>query len=94
MLTEDMTRLCGEILAMRGTRDSLIKEMQCDAKGRKRAVVELCAHYGRARTTMAKRTKNERVAFLNDLKRSVGAQRRAMSSDLAGARRVWSGKSA
>ena len=68
--------------------------MSSNAKGRKRAVVELCAHYGRARTTMAKRTKNERVAFLNDLKRSVGAQRRAMSSDLAGARRVWSGKSA
>jgi hypothetical protein len=93
MLTDDMTRLCGEILAMRGTRHGLMNELQRDGKGRKRAVVELCAHFGRARTTMAKRTKNERVAFLNDLKRSVGAQRRDMRNDLAGARRVWAGKS-
>jgi hypothetical protein len=55
--------------------------------------VELCAHFGRARTTVAKRTKNERVAFLNNLKRSVGAQRRDMRNDLAGTRRVWAGKS-
>jgi hypothetical protein len=94
MLTEDMTRLCGEILAMRGMRHSLMTELQGDAKGRKRAVVELCAHFGRARTAMAKRTKNDRVAFLNDLKRSVGAQRRDMRNDLAGARRVWAGNSA
>lgn len=93
MLTEDMTRLCGEILAMRGTRDTLVNELQREAKGRKRAVVKLCAHFGRVRTTMAKRTKNERVAFLNDLKRSVGAQRLNTRNDLAGARRVWAGKS-
>jgi hypothetical protein len=43
---------------------------------------------------MAKRTKNERVAFLNNLKRSVGAQRRAMRNDLTAARRAWAGKSA
>jgi len=94
MLTEDMTRLCGEILAMRGMRDSMMTELQSEAKGRNRAVVELCAHFGRARTTMAKRTKNDRVAFLNDLKRSVGAQRRDMRNDLAGARRAWAGNSA
>ena len=33
---------------------------------------------------MAKRTKNERMVFLNNLKRSVGAQRRDMRNDLAG----------
>jgi hypothetical protein len=42
---------------------------------------------------MAKRTKNERLAFLNNLKRSVGAERRDMRDDLAGARRAWAGKS-
>ena len=74
MLTDDMTRLCGEILAMRRMRGSLMSELQHGAKGRKQAVAELCAHIGSARVAMARRTRNERVAFLNSLRRSVGAQ--------------------
>jgi hypothetical protein len=53
----------------------------------------LCAHFGRVRATMAKRTKNERLTFLNNLKRSVGAEQRDLRNDLAGARRAWAGKS-
>ena len=94
MLTNDMTRLCGEILAMRRMRGSLMSELQHGAKGRKQAVAELCAHVGSARVAMAKRTRNERVAFMNSLRRSVGAHRRDVRNDLAGARRAWAGKSA
>jgi len=94
MMTEDMTRLRGEINAMRSMRASMMSELQHGARGLRQTVAELCTHFGRARTAMAKRTKNERVAFLNDLKRSVGAQRRDMRNDLAGARRAWAGKSA
>ena len=93
MLTEDMTRLCDEIVAMRKMRSSMMTELQHGAKGLKHSVTTLCAHFGRVRTTMAKRTKNERLTFLNNLKRSVGAQRREMRNDLAGARRAWAGKS-
>lgn len=92
MLTDEMTRLCGEILALRGARSSLMTQLQRDAKGRKQAVTEFCSHLDSSRRAMAKRTKNERLAFLNDLKRSVGAQRRDMRNDLAGARRAWAGK--
>jgi hypothetical protein len=94
MLTEDMTRLCGEINALRRMRGSMMSELQHGAKGLKQSVSELCAHFGRARTTMAKRTKNERAAFLNNLKRSVGAHQRDMRNDLAGARRAWAAKGA
>jgi hypothetical protein len=94
MLTDDMTRLCGEICAMRRMRGSMMSELQHGATERKQTVAELCAHIGRARMTMAKQTKHERVAFLNNLKRSVGAQQRDMRNDLAGARRAWAGKSA
>jgi len=94
MLTDDMTRLCGEILAMRKMRGSMISELQRGAKGRKQAVGELCAHIGSARVAMSRRTRNERTAFLNGLRRSVGAHRRDVRNDLAGARRVWAGKSA
>ena len=93
MLTDDMTRLCEEIVAMRKMRGSMMTELRHGAKGLRHSVTKLCAHFGRVRTTMAKRTKNERVAFLNDLKRSVNGQRRDMRSDLAGARRAWAGKS-
>jgi hypothetical protein len=93
MLTEDMTRLCGEINSMRRMRGTMMSDLQHGAKDLKHTVTKLCAHFGRARTTMAKRTKNERVAFLNNLKRSVGAQRLDMRNDLAGARRAWAGKS-
>lgn len=93
MLTDDMTRLCGEILAMRKMRGSLMNELSRGTKGRKQAVAELCVQLGSARTAMAKRTKNERVAFLNGLKRSVGAQLRDVRNDMAGARRAWGGES-
>jgi hypothetical protein len=93
MLTDDMTRLCDEILAMRKMRSTMMSDLRHGAKGLKHSVTKLCAHFGRARVTMAKRTKNERVAFLNNLKRSVGAQRHDMRNDLAGARRAWAGKS-
>jgi len=94
MLTDDMTRLCDEIVAMRKTRGSMMSALRHDAKGLKHTVKKLCAHLGRTRTTMAKRTKNERTAFLNDLKRAVGAQLRDTRNDLTGARRVWAGKGA
>jgi hypothetical protein len=94
MLTEDMTRLCGEINSMRRMRGTMMSDLQHGAKDLKHTVTKLCAHFGRARMTMAKRTKHERVAFLNNLKRSVGAQRREVRDDLAGARSAWAGKSA
>ena len=87
MLTDDMTRLRAEIQAMRKMRGSLITEL-------KQAVAELCAGFRSARAAMAKRTRNERVAFLATLRRSVGAQRRENRDDLAGARSAWAGRSA
>jgi len=91
MLTHDMACLCGEILAMRRARGNLMSDIQHDTKGRSQAVAELCADFGSARTAMAKRTKNDRVAFLGDLKRVIGSQRQEMRDDLAGARRAWAG---
>ena len=93
MLTDDMTRLCAEIVALRRMRSSLMSELQRGAKGRGQAVAELCARTCSARVAMARRARNERATFLNGLRRSVGAHRRDVRNDLAGARRVWAGKS-
>jgi hypothetical protein len=94
MLKDDTTRLCGEIRAMRKMRCSLMDELQQGASELKETVTELCSDFGHARTAMAKQTKHERVAFLNTLKRSVGALRRDLRKDLAGAHKAWAGLSA
>ena len=93
MLTDDMTRLSREIHAMRKMRVSMMHELQHDAKGLKQAVTKMCTHFGRARAAMAKRTSHERVTFVNDLKRSVGAQLEEVRDDLIGARKAWAGRS-
>ncbi len=93
MMTEDMTRLRGEILAMRRVRGSLMNDLQHDTKSREKAITQLCSHFSHARTMMAERTKNVRLVFLNNLKRSVGAHLQITRNDLAGARRAWVGKS-
>src|ERR1017187_10587077 len=46
MLTEDMTRLCDEIVTMRKARGSMMNELRHDAKGLKHTVKKLCAHLG------------------------------------------------
>jgi hypothetical protein len=94
MLTEDMTRLSEEIVSMRRMRGSLMGHLHQDATERKQAVAEMCSQMGEARVAMARRTKNERMAFLSGLRRAVGAQCREMRNDLAGARRAWAGKAA
>ena len=49
MLTNDMTRLCREIVTLRGMRASVMTELQQDAKQRKQDVAELCSQMTGAR---------------------------------------------
>jgi hypothetical protein len=91
MLTDEMTRLCGEILTMRGMRGNMMGELRRDAASRKKVMAEFSVHLNKTRSEMARKTKKERLAFFSQLKRTVGAQRRETRSDLAGARRAWAG---
>jgi hypothetical protein len=92
MLTEDTIRLRDEIVAIRNVRGGLIKDLQKETKLRKKAVTQLCSHFGHVRAKVAKQAKHARLTFLNDLKRSVGALRKDVTDDLAGARKAWAGK--
>ena len=93
MMTEDITRLCGEIVALRQARGAMMRELARENKDRSQSVFQFCAHTQSARAEMAKRTSNERNAFLRDLRRATNTQRRKMQKDLAGARRAWAGAS-
>jgi hypothetical protein len=92
MLTEDTIRLRDEIVALRDARGGLLKDLQKETKSRKKAVTQLCSHFGHVRAKTAKQSKHARLTFLDDLKRSVGALRKDVADDLAGARKAWAGK--
>jgi hypothetical protein len=94
MLTDDMTRLCREIVALRGMRASAMNDLQNETEDRKQAVTEFCSQTHADRKAMASRTKKERMTFLRGMRRSVNAQRREMRNDLAGARAAWAGETA
>jgi len=94
MLTDDMTRLCREIVDLREMRASAMNDLQSETEDRKQAVAELCSQMHDDREAMAKRTKKERMTFLKGMRRSVNAQRREMRNDLAGARAAWAGETA
>jgi hypothetical protein len=84
-LTNDMTRLCGEIVAFRGFRKSFVKDLT-------QSTAALMAKFHRAHKDMARKTKAERRADVAHLRKTVGAMRHAFAADIEGARRAWSGK--
>jgi hypothetical protein len=84
-MTDEMTRLCGEIVSLRGARKSLVKDLCHDVSTMK-------AGFRRAHKEMARRTKAERAMAFADLKKTVAGMRHAFAADLEGARRAWAGK--
>jgi hypothetical protein len=84
-LTEEMTRLCGEIVALRGARKGFVKDLTNN-------VAAMKANFRRAHNEMAKKTKAERRAAMAHLRKTVGDMRHAFAADLDGARRAWAGK--
>jgi hypothetical protein len=84
-LTEDMTRLCGEIVALRRGRKDFVKDLT-------HSVTAMKSNLRRARHEMARKTKAERRGAVSHLKKMVGAMRHAFAADLDGARRAWAGK--
>ena len=83
--TDEMTRLVGEIVAVRGARKGFVKDLTQNTAA-------LMAKFHRAHKDMARKTKAERRAAVAHLKKTVGAMRHAFAADLDGARRVWAGK--
>jgi hypothetical protein len=91
-LLEDMTRLSEEIRELHGSRRAFRKELVEGNKDRRMDVFEMCADLADTQARMAKRAQEERLAFLNRLRRDVGGQQREMRADIAGARRAWAGR--
>lgn len=63
-LTDDMTRLRGEIETLRGARGALLQELAQDARELTTAVSAMQAYFAAAHTAMAKKSSGEREAFV------------------------------
>jgi uncharacterized protein YicC (UPF0701 family) len=92
-LTNDMTRLCGEIAASRDSRAETRERMQA-------AISRMLSGFGEARSEMARQTKAELGEFVagvkeavTDLRQTVAQLREGFQDDLAGAHRAWHGAS-
>ena len=84
-LTEEMTRLCGEIVAMRRTRKGFVKDLRNN-------VAAMKANFRRLHQEMSRKARAERRAGMVHLKKTVCGMRHALAADLEGARRAWAGK--
>jgi hypothetical protein len=91
MIAPDMARLSREIAALHGKRAALIADLTRGGKELNASMTEFCTNLAQTRSEMAKRTKSERMAFMQHLKDTVNSQRRGVAQDLAEVRRSWSG---
>jgi hypothetical protein len=91
-LTDDMTRLRGEVDALRSDRGALMQELARGAKDLASTVSAMQADFAAAHATMARKTGKARASYVAKIKRQVGRMRKETAADLAGARRAWLGK--
>lgn len=90
-LTDDITRLCGEILALRNSRETLVRELTRGTMDMKKAVSAMRTRFRDAHAEMTRKTKAERAAFKTGLRNNVAGLRNEFAADIAGARRAWFG---
>ncbi|MEI8355792.1 MAG: hypothetical protein WCG31_06855 [Deltaproteobacteria bacterium] len=91
-LTDDMTRLRGEVDALRSDRGALMRELASGAKELASTVSAMQADFAAAHTAMARKSSRERASYVARIKKQVGRMRKENASDLAGASRAWLGK--
>ncbi len=88
-LTDDMTRLRGEVDALRADRGMLMQGLASGAKELATEVSAMQASFAKAHTAMAKKTRRELTSFVSGIEKKVGRIRKETAKDLEGARRAW-----
>ena len=100
-LSNDMTRLCGQIAAWRSIRADLMSNLAETRAQTQAAVSQMLAGFGEARSEMAQQTKADLSEFVvrvkeavTDLRQRVAKLQDGFRDDIAGAHRAWHGASA
>ena len=84
VLTDDMTRLSGEIAQLHGSLEAFVGDL-------KTGVAAMKADFRKAHRQMAKKTGAERATFVSDLVEKVAGLRTEFAADIAGAHQAWCG---
>ena len=90
-LTEDMTRLVGEIVAGRDDRGRLTRDLKHATVEMKQAVAGMQAGFRSAHADMVRRQQRMLRGFASGLRGTVAGLRKGFADDLAGAHKVWAG---
>lgn len=90
-LTDDMTRLVGEIHAARDGRGRLMRDLKDATVEMKKTVAEIQRGFHTAHADMARRQRRMLGGFVSNLRATVGATRKEHAADIAGGHRAWSG---
>ena len=89
VLTDDMTRLRNEVLALRSARHGLIHDMERETKARQAEVSRMLANFSKGLGTVTRRAKADRLRSISDLKRTVNGLLTGVRMDLGGIRQAW-----
>jgi hypothetical protein len=92
-IATDMSRLCGEIAALRDSRAALKRNLAEATEGLHEEVSCLLTGFGEARAEMSKQIKAELCEFVLQLKGQVTDLLKGVRDDLKGAHRAWAGAS-
>jgi hypothetical protein len=97
-LTNDMTRLCGEIAGLRDSRADLMINLAGTCAEMQTGVARMLAGFGETRSEMAKQAKTDLSGFVvrvkdavTELRQKVGKLQEEFRDDMAGAHRAWHG---
>lgn len=97
-LTNDMSRLCNEIDALKSSRSALMANLAKASEALRQDVAHLLAGFESARAEMSGQTKaklHDSVLHIKDavieLRQSVTGLRKSFRDDIAGSRQAWHG---
>ncbi len=93
VLTDDITRLVGEITAGRHSRAEFIKGLRRGVKDLGEEALSMRSRFQRDHHNMAVEARAERMNFVSGLNKTVISLLRSFTSDLSGAHRAWVGLS-
>ena len=89
VLTEHLTQLRNEILALRSARQELTHALERESEKRRADVSQMLANFSKSFGAVARRTKADRLGSISDLKRKVNRLQTEVHTDLSGVRQAW-----
>jgi len=93
-LTDDMTRLVGEIHASRDDRGRLLRDLKHATAEMKQAVGRMQAGFRSQQADIVRRQQRMLRGFVSGLRSTVAGLRKECADDLGGAHNVWGGAAA